>query len=145
MNNLYDQDVLLWSEQQGALLRRRAAGELVNEQSLDWANIAEEIESVGREQLHAVISHLRLALLHDLKAQAWPSSRDVPHWRAEARSHRGEALDRYTPSMAQKIDIEKLYRRARHGMPTSVDGVAPLPTPDACPMTLAELIREEQP
>jgi hypothetical protein len=44
----YDTDVLLWSEHQASLLRRRAAGELVNDAELDWPNIAEEIESLGK-------------------------------------------------------------------------------------------------
>ena len=44
----YDNDILLWGERQGALLRRRAAGELVNEREFDWQNIAEEVESLGR-------------------------------------------------------------------------------------------------
>ena len=79
MTDLYDTDVLLWSEQQAELLRRRAANQL------DWENLADEIDTVGRNELHAVISHLRLALLHDLKAEAWPLARDVEHWRAEAR------------------------------------------------------------
>jgi hypothetical protein len=77
----YEEDILTWSEQQGALLRRIAAGELVNSAELDWPNIAEEIESVGSEQLHAVESRLLQALLHMLKAEAWPLSRDVQHWR----------------------------------------------------------------
>jgi hypothetical protein len=50
----YDTDILLWSEHQAALLRRRASGELINEAELDWPNIPEEIESVGSEQRHAV-------------------------------------------------------------------------------------------
>jgi hypothetical protein len=74
--DLYETDILIWSEQQAALLRRRAAN------ALDWDNLAEEIADVGLSQLHAVMSHLRLALLHDLKAEAWPLSRDVEHWRA---------------------------------------------------------------
>jgi hypothetical protein len=41
----YDTDILLWSERQGELRRRRAAGELVNDAELDWPNIADEIES----------------------------------------------------------------------------------------------------
>ena len=45
--NGYDADVVVWSEQQSALLRRRASGELVNDTNLDWTNIAEEIESRG--------------------------------------------------------------------------------------------------
>lgn len=68
----YDTDVVQWSERQSLLLRRRAAGELVNEAELDWENIAEEIESVGRSELHAMESLLFQALLHRLKAEAWP-------------------------------------------------------------------------
>ena len=37
----YDTDILTWSERQAALLRRRAAGELINDADLDWSNIAE--------------------------------------------------------------------------------------------------------
>ena len=48
MSDLYDSDILIWFERQGALLRRRAAGELVNDAELDWRTIAEEVESVGR-------------------------------------------------------------------------------------------------
>ena len=44
----YETDLVRWAEEQAALLRRRAAGELVNEAELDWTNIAEEIESLGR-------------------------------------------------------------------------------------------------
>jgi hypothetical protein len=105
ISDLYDEDILQWSEQQATLLRCRAAGELVNDADLDWPNIAEEIESVGRSELRALESHLILALLHDLKAGAWPGSRDLPHRRAEAR--RGQLADArraFVPSMRQKID-----------------------------------------
>ena len=142
MSDLYDDDILLWSEQQAAVLRRLAAGELVNEAELDWPNIAEEIESVGRSELHAVESHLVQALRHDLKAEAWPTSRHTPHWRAEARGHRDEARQRYTPSMAQRIDVAKLYRRARRAMPETIDGLPPLPMDQTCPVSLEELLAE---
>jgi hypothetical protein len=68
----YDTDILLWSERQAELLRRRAAGDLVNDAEINWPNVAEEIESVGNEPLHAVESFLVQALLHDLEAEAWP-------------------------------------------------------------------------
>ena len=51
----YATDILTWSERQSALLRRVGAGEKVNDQ-VDWDNVAEEIESVGSEQLHVVAS-----------------------------------------------------------------------------------------
>ena len=133
----YDTDILSWSEEQAEFLRRRAAN------MLDWDNLAEEIADVGLSQLHAVMSHLRLALLHDLKAEAWPLSRDVEHWRAEARLHRDEARDRYTPSMARRIDIEKLYRQARRALPATIEGTHPLPLPIVCPVSLEELLGED--
>jgi hypothetical protein len=134
---LYDTDILLWSEQQADLLRQRSAN------ALDWDNLAEEIGDVGRSQLHAVESHLILALLHDLKAEAWPLSRDVEHWRAEARGHRDDARRHFTPSMVQRLDVEKLYHQARRRMPAKLDETLPLPVPDTCPATLAELLHED--
>jgi hypothetical protein len=107
-SDLYDSDILLWSERQADRLRRHAAGERVNDASIDWLNIAEEIEDVGRSERNSVESHLVQALLHDLKAEAWPLFRGVPHWRAESRGHRDDARRRSSPSMAQRIDVAKL-------------------------------------
>ena len=140
--NLYEQDVLAWSEQQAGLLRRVAAGEAVHE-APDWPNIIEEVGSVGNEQLHAVASLLVQALIHMLKAQAWPLSRDVPHWQAEARVVRGDAADRFAPSMRQKISMEQLYHRALRGLPDTMDGEPRLPLPDACPATLDGLLADD--
>ena len=47
MSDLYDEDFILWTEQQATLLRRRADGDLVNDAELHWRNLAEEIEAVG--------------------------------------------------------------------------------------------------
>jgi hypothetical protein len=136
MNDLYDDDILTWSEQQAELLRRRSAN------ALDWDNLAEEIEDVGRSQLRAVESHLVQALLHDLKVAAWPPSRDVPHWRAKARGHRDDARAAFTPSMAQRIDVSALYRRALRRMPETNDEQPPLPVPESCPQRLDDLLAE---
>jgi hypothetical protein len=143
MTDLYDSDIVIWSERQAELLRRVAAGERVNDPDLDWPNIIEEIESVGREQLHAVESLLVQALLHDLKAEAWPLARDAPNWRAEARRFRGDAADRFSPSMRQRIDLGRLYQRALRAMPDSMDGQPPLPAPAECPVTLDELLGDD--
>jgi hypothetical protein len=69
----YDTDILTWSERQAALLRRVAAGEAANEEP-DWPHIIEEIEAVGQSQVDAVESWLYQAMLHMLKAEAWPLS-----------------------------------------------------------------------
>lgn len=141
MSELYDTDVLEWSERQARLLRLHAAGERTNE-PVDWANIIEEVESVGRSQVDAVESLWTLAFLHDLKCEAWPLSRDVPHWRAEARLFQRQARRKFTPSMRLKIDVAGLYGDALTGLPDTMDGQSPLPVPAACPRTLDELLSE---
>lgn len=138
----YDTDILMWSERQAELLRRVGAGEKVNDQ-VDWENVAEEIESVGREQLHAVESLLIQALMHMLKAEAWPLSSAVPGWQAEARLFRRQARRRFAPSMRQKIDMAGLYDDALAGLPETIDGQGPLPVPTECPVTLDELLSSE--
>jgi hypothetical protein len=139
----YETDILLWSERQGDLLRRRAAGELTNDTEVDWPNIAAEIESVGREQLHAVESLLMQALIQMLKAEAWPVCRDAPTWRADAVAFRADAARRYAPSMRQWINLGRIYRQAIRAMPETIDGQAPLPVQQNCPLTLDELLSEE--
>ena len=144
MSDLYETDVLLWSERQAELLRRHAAGERVNDIAIDWPNIAEAIEDVGKSELRAVASHLVQALLHDLKAEAWPLSPEVQHWRAEARGQRDDARAAYSPSMKDRpeLNLTTLYRRALRRMPETIDGTPPLPVPQVCPVTLAELLAE---
>jgi hypothetical protein len=141
MADLHEADILLWSEQQRDLLRRVAAGEPVNE-APDWPNIIEEIESVANDQLHAVESRLVQALVHMLKVHAWPQSCDVPHWLAEVRGFRDDAADRFAPSMRQRIDLARIYRRALRRMPETIDGQPPLPVPQDCRVTLDELLAD---
>jgi phage-related minor tail protein len=47
-SDLYGDDIHLWSERQGALLRRLAAGEAVSDQ-VDWPHVVEEIEDLGHD------------------------------------------------------------------------------------------------
>lgn len=139
MGDLYETDIMEWSEHQARLLRQHAVGEPSNEPP-DWANIIEEIEGVARSEFNAVCSHLVLSLLHDLKCEAWPLSRDVPHWRAEARGHRADARRRYTPSMHRKINLADLYADALDRLPETSDGQPPLPVPTTCMVSLEELL-----
>lgn len=140
MSELYGDDILIWSEQQAELLRRMGAGERVNDQ-VDWENVAEEIEDVGRNQLHSVESLLVQALRHMLKAEAWPLHRDAPNWRADAVDFRRQARRRFVPSMRQKIDVASLYADAMAALPDTIEGQPPLPVPQECP-TLDELLSD---
>jgi Domain of unknown function DUF29 len=137
----YDADILLWSEHQAALLRRVADGEAPNERP-DWSNIIEEIESVGRSDLHRVESLLFQAFVHMLKAEAWPLSTAAPGWRGDARGFRAQARRAFAPSMRQRLDVPGLYADALKALPETMDGQTPLPVPSDCPVTLDELLSD---
>ena len=142
MGELYDTDIMEWSKQQARLLRGMASGEAIPTKP-DWLRLADEVEGVGRAELFAVRSLLRRALTHMLRAEAWPLSHKVDEWQAEARRFRMDAADRFAPSMRQHLSIDRLYRQARHAMPQSYDGTAPLLLPTTCPVTLDELLSDE--
>jgi hypothetical protein len=142
MQTLYDTDIVLWSEEQAALLRRIAAEARLNDPTLDWTNIIEEIESVGRSQVEAVESLLFQALVHMLKAEAWPLSLSAPVWRADALNFRSQARRRFVPSMRRRLDIPGLYRDALRGLPESIDGQPPLAVSAVCSLTLDDLLAE---
>jgi hypothetical protein len=61
---LYEEDVPLWSEQQAAALRNLARTRRDLPDELDVKNVAEEVESVGRSELAAVVCHIQLILAH---------------------------------------------------------------------------------
>jgi len=143
MSDLYDDDILLWSEHQAALLRRLALGERVNDRDLDWPNISEEIEAVGRSELRACEALLVQAVVHQIKQMCWPDSLEVPHWRGEEIRFRQEAADAFSPSMRQRIDMARIQRRALQRLPAMIDGVPPLPISGAAVPSLDALLAED--
>ena len=141
-DGLYDTDILVWSEQQADLLRRAARGERVN--GIDWPNLVEEIEDVGRSQLRAVRSNLRQALVHLLKLAGWPNSAAAPHWQAETLAFLGEAGDDATPSIRNRLDLARLYADAlRQVRVDRIDGTPPAALPPACPLALDDLLTDD--
>lgn len=143
MSDLYDTDIVLWSEQQADLLRRLASRVRPNDSALDWEHIIEEIEDVGGSAIRSVRSLLLQTLLHELKAAAWPNSSSVEHWRSEARSLRAQAALNFVPSMRQRIDLAQIYDRARRAMPDAMDGQPPLPVAPVYETTLDELLGDD--
>ncbi|MGD0105923.1 MAG: DUF29 family protein [Rhodopila sp.] len=75
----YDTDILEWSERQSALLRRLAAGENINDQ-IDWPNIIDEVETVGRSERAALRSHIAVVLELLMKLEASPSADPREGW-----------------------------------------------------------------
>jgi hypothetical protein len=138
-DDLYDRDILRWAEQQAGLLRRVAGGERVNE-AVDWPHIIEEVEDLGRAELHAVESLLRQAMLHLLKLNAG-ADQPAAHWRAETLGFLADAASRFTSSMRQRIELDRLYDRAKRQ--AEAGGMTPQSAvPDACPWPLDALLSD---
>ncbi len=89
MSDLYDIDLVEWSERQADLLRRVAAGEPVNEPP-DWMNIAEEIDALGKNQGRELSSRIAVILLHLMKLEASPAQEPRAGWRETIRLQRDE-------------------------------------------------------
>ena len=138
-DGLYERDALAWSEQQAGLLRRLAAGERLNA-PVDWPHVIEEVRDVGLSELRACQSLLQQAMTHLLKLCAWRDSNAAPHWRDEAGVFLDDAARRFSPSMAQRLELEALYAKALRRARTAASGIDRLSLPDACPFTLDELL-----
>jgi hypothetical protein len=142
-STLYDDDILLWSEQQAAVIRRLGATRRDLPNELDVENVAAEIESVGRSELAAVQSNLQLILVHLIKLLVEPEAGSTRHWRSEIAAFYSEARRRYSPSMRQRIDVDELWQSAREQSMLAYEGaqqhlVGALPM--NCPFSLDDLI-----
>ena len=137
-DGLYEHDVLAWSQHQADLLRRLGRGERVND--VDWTNVAEEIESVGLSELHALESFLTRILTHLLKLYVWPQSDASNHRRGEIVVFQAEASRRFSPSMRQRVDLAALYAIAAKQIRTT-DPLLWVPADN--PFTLDRLLQED--
>lgn len=141
----YDEDVFAWSREQADVLRTLLARPgLPN--GLDLPNVIEEIEDVGNNQLHAVESCIRLILVHLIKVVSSRSPEPKRHWLAEIVSFHADLMQRYTPSMRQAVDLDRLWRRALKQSSASLEAEGEevvLDMRSACPVHLDQLTSEE--
>jgi hypothetical protein len=105
-----DDDFYGWLLDQAAALRR------LRPKSLDWENLAEELETMGRSEESALESHLESLLVHLLKWRYQPNKR-TGSWEASVENSRDRIaqLLRRSPSLKGKIDeaFSQAYRLAR--------------------------------
>ena len=144
-STLYDDDILLWSEQQAAAIRKLGATRRDLRNELDIENVAEEIESVGRSELAAVKSCLRLIFIHLIKLVGETDSQAASHWRIEIAGFHSDMMERYAPSMRQRIDIDKIWRSAREPLlltPNSLQRQLIEELPERCPFSIDEFVAE---
>lgn len=101
-SDLYDRDFVLWTEEQAAALRAAKDSNL----PLDWKNLAEEIESLGKSDRRELRSQIRRVLRHLFKLEASPAAEPRSGWRTTVRDARSEIEDvlRDSPSLRREVD-----------------------------------------
>jgi len=131
----YERDFYSWLMEQARHLRE---GRL---DALDRENLAEEIESLGREQFNKLVSALRVLILHMLKWDHQPSMRSRS-WVLSIEEQRLEIADVLAdnPGLKSRIGeaIARAYRRARidAAKETGLDQTA---FPAECPYSFEDL------
>src|SRR5262249_9612563 len=71
IKTLYDEDFLVWSRQQAKALRSAARGS--SNQTLDWQNLAEEIEDLGKRERRELASRVSTIIEHLIKLARSPA------------------------------------------------------------------------
>lgn len=102
----YGQDFFAWTEEQAKALRDRAIGNGSN-LPLDWENLAEEVESLGRAERNALGSHVARILRHLLKLKYSPAFDPQRGWRISIQESRAEVrrLLNASPSLRTSLDV----------------------------------------
>ena len=136
--SLYETDFHAWANEQATLLR---AGRL---EQADIANIAEEIESMGRAEKRELVSRLAVLLMHLLKWRYQSTHRNTS-WRLTIEGQRFEILDHLAdnPSLRSKLAevLTSAYRRARIEAAKET-GLAIATFPPICPWRYDEIMDE---
>lgn len=139
---LYETDFYAWTQHQAALLR---AEEI---ETLDLANLAEEIESMGISQRKEITSRLIVLIMHLLKWQYQPA----PHGRTQPRSWLNtittqrqeiELVLRDSPSLRRQLPehIAYAYPRARTRAHQETR-IALKIFPETCPYTEDQILSD---
>lgn len=110
MTKLYERDFFAWTQDQADALRRRSVNEL------DWENLLEEVESMGKQERGELRSHLVVLLTHLLKWRFQPERRSRS-WMLSILEQRGEAerVLKESPSLKPLVEevVAEAYRTAR--------------------------------
>lgn len=114
LNSLYDQDILLWSEDTVAKLKAR------DFDHLDLEHLIEEVEALGISQKKELISRLIVLLEHLLKRLYVNLPNDYNGWERTIRTQRGEleVLLDVVPSLSSRweMSFDKAWQIALKNM-----------------------------
>lgn len=134
----YEQDFLLWTQQQAELLKKGHWAEL------DIEHLVEEIEALGHNEQKELGSYLQVLLMHLLKCQYQPERR-TKSWNNTLTNCRDKIQDclEDTPSLQRYLHdpawIQKYYRRAcRDAAKETQKSLETFPS--ECPYTIEQIL-----
>lgn len=140
----YDDDFYTWTQTQAALLREGKG----NVSDLDYVNLAEEIESLGKRDRRTLESRLERLTQHLLKwcYQAVERPRHGRSWQRTIWEQRRQLarLLRDNPSFRREVPdvLAAGYAHARR-LALSETRVPAASMPSTCPWTAAQLLDED--
>jgi hypothetical protein len=132
----YDEDFFAWTEEQARLLR---AGEF---SQVDIANVAEEMEDMGRSIRRELRNRLSVLTMHLLKWRYQPGHRS-PSWSATISEQREQIHDLIdeSPSLKPVLaqDFTKIYKSAITKARRDT-GLPETTFPPDCPFTTDQIL-----
>ena len=133
----YEEDYYGWIETMVKRLKERDYAQI------DWDNLIEEIEDVGRSQKRAVESLLMRLTEHLLKLKYWESERERNrgHWEAEIVNFRVLLKKRLQESPSLKAKLEDTYQEILPGCKKSLSRLFELP--EEVNLTLEQILDED--
>ena len=141
-DDLYDRDILEWSERQAAALRHLAGDEKHGD--VDWPHVIEEIQGVGIAQLNDVRGIVRQAMMALVAIHLDRKNEARPDKILELGCLLDDAGEQFTPSMKQRIDLNRMWHRLRERtIRYSSDDPLCRALPDHCPWTLEALLAND--
>lgn len=134
----YDGDFYAWTQEQAELLRQLPAVS----NRLDAELIAEEIEDLGRSELHSVQSLCEHIIEHLLKLEYSGLDEPANHWRQEITEWRLQIEKKRTRTIIAKLDLDQRYRSALRMLRYFERDAPGLMSriPAACPYSLDQII-----
>jgi hypothetical protein len=104
---LYDDDFFLWTQEQAAALREAKGSSL----PLDWENLAEEIDSLGRSQRTKLNSQIRRILRNLFKLESSRAANPRAGWRTTILDARTEIDDLLEDSPSLRREVDGIVRK----------------------------------
>lgn len=145
MDTLYDRDFYSWAMEQAKALRLAAGARINTPAMLDWENLAEEIESLGKSQASELDSRYAQLLTHLLEWTYQPQKRSKSWRRTIVQQRiRIDKLTRQNPGLKprQPRIFREAYADARK-LAAAETGLAASAFPPTSPWTLAQATDED--